>query len=279
MNEQDWRLLDVDRAVEELRVDGWLLVKGDRVRLRPRGRGDVFDLTLDGKAAQVESIEQDLDGNFLVAVVLEEDPGAYLGLLRMPGHRFFFTPRELERLPPEPSSQNVAAAPTILVACIGNVFLGDDGFGVEVAQRLARRAFPEGVTVADYGIRGYDLAYALVKGADYTILVDACPQGETPGTVFVLEPDLAELDAPSSTPMVLDAHDLNPIHVLRLARSLGAELKTVVVVGCEPATLGPPEGHMGLSDPVAKAVDDAVAVIEDLIARYSAGETREPQVP
>jgi hydrogenase maturation protease len=165
------------------------------------------------------------------------------------------------------------------VACIGNVFLGDDGFGVEVAQRLAGRALPEGVTVTDYGIRGYDLAYALVRGADYTILVDACPQGEIPGTVFVLEPDLADLDAASPAPMVLDAHDLNPIHVLRLARSLGAELGKVVVVGCEPATLGPPGGHMGLSEPVAEAVDHAVAVIEDLIARYSAGETRDPQVP
>jgi hydrogenase maturation protease len=279
VNQQDWRLLEADRSVEELRIDGWLLQKGDRVRLRPHGRGDVFDLTLDGKAAQVESVEQDLDGNFLVAVVLEEDPGAYLGLLRMPGHRFFFTPRELERLPAEPSRDNVAETPTILVACIGNVFLGDDGFGVEVAQRLAGRAFPEGVTVTDYGIRGYDLAYALVRGADYTILVDACPRGEAPGTVFVLEPDLAELDAPSPSPMVLDAHDLNPIHVLRLARSLGAELGRVVVVGCEPATLGPPGGHMGLSEPVVEAVEDAVAVIQDLIARYSAGETRDPQVP
>jgi hydrogenase maturation protease len=279
VNEQDWRLLEADRSVEELRIDGWLLQKGDRVRLRPHARGDVFDLTLDGKAAQVESIEQDLDGNFLVAVVLEDDPGAYLGLLRMPGHRFFFTPGELERLPAEPSSPTVAATPTILVACIGNVFLGDDGFGVEVAQRLAGRALPAGVTVTDYGIRGYDLAYALVRGADYTILVDACPQGDTPGTVFLLEPDLAELEASSAAPMMLDAHDLNPIHVLRLARSLGAEIGRVVVVGCEPATLGPPGGHMGLSQPVADAVNQAVAVIEDLIARYSAGETRDPQGP
>lgn len=266
MNEQDWRLLDADRSVEELRIGGWLVQKGDRVRLRPRARGDVFDLVLIGKAAVIESIEQDLEGKFLLSVVLDEDPGAYLGLLRQPGHRFFFAPGEVEPLPPEVSARPTATR-SILVAGIGNIFLGDDGFGVEVAQRLAARALPAGVTAADYGIRGYDLAYALVRGADRTILVDACPRGEVPGTVFVLEPDLADLDAPDSETAVLDAHDLNPLHVLRLARSLGAELKAVVVVGCEPATLGPPEGHMGLSAPVQAAVDEAVSLIEGLIER------------
>jgi hydrogenase maturation protease len=267
VNEQDWRLLDADRSVEELRIGGWLLQKGDRVRLRPRARGDVFDLVLDGKVAAVESIEQDLEGNFLVSVVLEEDPGAYLGLLRQPGHRFFFAPGEVEPLPLD-TAVRPAATSSILVAGIGNIFLGDDGFGVEVAQRLAARDLPDGVTVADYGIRGYDLAYALVRGADHTILVDACPRGEAPGTVFVLEPDLAELDAPDTGPPVLDGHDLNPIHVLHLARSLGAVLKQIVVVGCEPVTLGPPEGHMGLSQPVRAAVDEAVSLIHGLIERF-----------
>lgn len=269
MNEQDWRLLDADRSVEDLRIGGWLLQKGHRVILRPRARGDVFDLVLDGKTAAVESIEQDLEGNFLVSVVLEDDPGAYLGLLRQPGHRFFFAPEEVEPLPPDsPARPPAATTRSVLVAGIGNIFLGDDAFGVEVAQRLAARELPAGVTVADYGIRGYDLAYALVRGADRTILVDACPRGEAPGTLFVLEPDLAELDAPDAVPAVLDAHDLNPIHVLRLARSLGAELKPVVVVGCEPATLGPPEGQMGLSEPVRAAVDEAVVLIEGLIERF-----------
>ncbi len=272
MNEQDWRLLDADRSVEELRIGGWLIQKGDRVRLRPRARGDVFDLVLDGKIAAIESIEQDLEGNFLVAVVLDEDPGAYLGLLRQTGHRFFFSPQEVEPLPPDTPVRGAGATRSILVAGIGNIFLGDDGFGVEVAQRLAGRTLADGVTVADYGIRGYDLAYALVRGADHTILVDACPRGEAPGTVFVLEPDLAELDAPDAGPALLDAHDLNPLHVLRLARSLGAELKAVVVVGCEPATLGPPEGHMGLSQPVQAAVDEAVLLIEGLIQRFLDGD-------
>jgi hydrogenase maturation protease len=86
--------------------------------------------------------------------------------------------------------------------------------------------------------------------------------------VFVLEPDLAELDAPDTGPPVLDGHDLNPIHVLHLARSLGAVLKQIVVVGCEPVTLGPPEGHMGLSQPVRAAVDEAVSLIHGLIERF-----------
>lgn len=268
MNEQDWRLMEIDRSVGELRIGGWLLQKGDRVRLRPRARGDVFDLVLDGKPALVESIEQDLEGNFLVSVVLEEDPGAYLGLLRQPGHRFFFSPEEVEQLPPEGSPGRPAAGRTILVAGIGNIFLGDDGFGVEVARRLAARPQPDGVTVVDFGIRGYDLAYALVRGSDRTILVDACPRGEPPGTVFVLEPDLADLDASNTGQAVLDAHELNPVHVLRLARSLGAELMPVIVVGCEPATLGPPEGQMGLSEPVEAAVAEAVTLIERLVAGF-----------
>jgi hydrogenase maturation protease len=284
MNEADWRLLDADRSVEELRIDGWLIRAGDRVLLHPRGRGDVFDLVLDGKVAAVESIEQDLEGNFQLSVVLEEDPGAYLGLLRQPGHRFFFSPAEVSPLPPDAGPAAIVT-PAVLVAGIGNVFLGDDGFGVEVAQRLAARPLPAIVTVRDYGIRGYDLASALVRGADHTILVDACPRGERPGSVFVLEPDPAELDAPDGGGGVFDAHDLNPLHVLRLARSLGAKLESVVIVGCEPATLGPPEGHMGLSEAVGAAVDEAVTVVEGLIERFlnerggcrHAGDANDPE--
>ena len=115
---------------------------------------------------------------------------------------------------------------------------------------------------------GYDLAYALVRRSDRVILVDACPRGEPPGTLFVIEPDLEDLDAARRRAAVLDAHDLNPVDVLRLARSLGGELGPVVVVGCEPATLGPAEGQMGLSEPVQAAVDEAVTLIEGLVARF-----------
>lgn len=240
--------------------------KGDRVRLRPHARSDVFDLALAGRSATVSSVERDIEGRFYIAVLVDDDPGVSIGP-RRPGHRFFFAPEEVELAPVEEQPVE-SARRTILVAGIGNIFLGDDGFGVEVARRLAARPQPDGVTVVDYGIRGYDLAYALVRGSDRTILVDACPRGEPPGTVFVLEPDLADLDAPDAGQAVLDAHDLNPVHVLRLARSLGAELTPVIVVGCEPATLGPPEGLMALSAPVEAAVDEAVTLIEGLIARF-----------
>jgi hydrogenase maturation protease len=154
--------------------------------------------------------------------------------------------------------------PRILIACIGNIFLGDDGFGVEVAKRLLRRKLPEEARVVDYGIRGFDLAYALMDGYDVTIFVDATQRGGEPGTLYVIEPDLEELDRSEAT--LVDAHAMNPVKVLGLARSMGAEFGRILVVGCEPATLGPEEGQMGLSEPVEAAVDEAVGLIESLIA-------------
>ena len=91
----------------------------------------------------------------------------------------------------------------ILVACIGNIFLGDDGFGVEVARRFADRPLPEGVRLVDFGIRSYDLAYAMMEDWELIILVDAVPRGGEPGTVYVIEPELPAPDASprrSSTP-------------------------------------------------------------------------------
>lgn len=266
MNEEDWILLGADRPVEPLRLGGRLIDRGDRVRLHPRAGGDVFDLALDGRSAWVESIEQDLEGHFMVSVVLDDDPGGELGNRRQPGHRFFFAPDELEPLEPE-ETNGAAKSPSVLVAGIGNVFLGDDGFGVEVAQRLAQRSLPKGVRVEDYGIRGYDLAYALMARPDLAILVDACPRGDEPGTVYIVEPDLEELDDPAIAAGLPDGHDMNPVNVLRLAKALGGTLGSVVVVGCEPATLGPPEGLMELSQPVHAAVDEAIIQIEELIGR------------
>jgi hydrogenase maturation protease len=222
----------------------------------------------------VESVEQDLDGHFMVSVVLDDDPGALLGSHRQPGHRFFFSPGEIEPLEPAETGGPTASR-TVLVAGIGNVFLGDDGFGVEVAQRLALRPQPKGVRVEDYGIRGYDLAYALMARPDHAILIDACPRGETPGTVFLMEPDLEQLDDPAGGAAIPDAHDMNPLNVLRLVRALGGTLGPVTVVGCEPETLGPPEGLMGLSEPVRAAVDGAVDLIENLVVRYLNVETGE----
>lgn len=160
---------------------------------------------------------------------------------------------------------------TILVAGIGNIFLGDDGFGVEVAQQLASRQHAESVRVADYGIRGFDLAFALLDDPAATILVDAMPRGERPGTIYVLEPDL-DGDEPPASPDHADGsfqgHAMTPDSVFALVRALGGRPRNVTVVGCEPLTLGPEnEGCMGLSEPVANAVPEAVAIVEQLLAR------------
>src|ERR1700737_3551246 len=96
--------------------------------------------------------------------------------------------------------------PRILIACIGNIFLGDDGFGTEVALRLARRALPPGVMLKDFGIRGLDLTYALLDPYDLIILVDACPRGGEPGTVYLVEPDPIESSTEDRVPGPLEAH-------------------------------------------------------------------------
>jgi hydrogenase maturation protease len=239
--------------------------RGDRVRIRPRATADIFDLALTGRDATVDAIEQDFDGRYHIAVLLDDDPGLWLGP-RRPGHRFFFAPDEVERLDGVPRPAAPAVPGTVLVAGIGNIFLGDDGFGVEVVRRLVNRPLPDGVRVVDYGIRGFDLAYALAESPERTILIDACPRGDAPGTVYVLEPDLADLDADEPSHPLPDAHTMNPLQVLRLARSLGAGLQRVCLVGCEPATFGPPEGQLGLSEPVEAAIDRAVAVVESLLS-------------
>lgn len=242
------------------------LAPGDRVRLNPRAGGDVFDLALAGRKARIDVIEEDFEGRLHVGVILDDDPGRDLGAKGQPGHHFYFSPEEVERLGAD--EQHPAPAPTrVLVAGIGNIFMGDDGFGVEVIQRLLALRMPAGVMVRDIGIRGLDLAYALLDGPAHTILIDACPRNQPPGTLSVLEPDLSELDSPDAVAPVPDAHDMNPLNMLRLARAMGAELKNVVIVGCEPETLGPEEGLMALSEPVAQAVPRAVSLVEYLISR------------
>lgn len=159
------------------------------------------------------------------------------------------------------------AQPRVLVAGIGNVFLGDDGFGVEVAQALLRRPRLDGVRVVDYGIRGFDLAFAMLDGPGATILVDAMPRGARPGTVFVLEPDLDAVEDPSAAPDhgqgAFQGHGMTPAAVLTLVRTLGGQPRNVLVVGCEPESFGPENvGRMGLSDTVTAAVPEAVAVVE-----------------
>jgi hydrogenase maturation protease len=150
----------------------------------------------------------------------------------------------------------------LLVAGIGNVFFGDDGFGVEVARRLGARPQPEGVRIADFGIRGIDLAYALTDGVDAAILIDAVPRGGAPGTLYVLEPDVRA--APAGT--IADTHRLDPSTVLGLLCTLGDHQPVVRLVGCEPSAGSDDEMMLGLSAPVAAAVDEAVTLVEALVA-------------
>jgi len=199
--------------------------------------------------------------------------------------------------------------PRILIAGIGNIFFGDDAFGVEVAHRLMMRKLPASVRVADFGIRGYDLAYALMDGYDVAILVDASPRGGIPGTVYEIEPDLQSGEAAPGQGIApaIDGHSMDPMRVLASVKALGGDFKRVLVVGCEPESLGIetagtaktaetgdadpasdqfadfgaldeiPQGRMGLSPPVAAAVDVAVTVIESLIWRILAEAPGQPR--
>ncbi len=269
MNEWEWRLLEDKTPVDSLEIAGIQVKAGDRVRLRPRQGGDVLDIALAGQTATIEALEQDYEGKFHVCVVLDNDPGRDMGLLRQPGHRFFFDAEEVEPLPRQNEGQDQAMQkPSLLIAGIGNIFLGDDGFGVEVVRRLAQRKLPAGVRVADFGIRGFDLAYALQDGYKTTILVDAFPHGQEPGTISLIEPDLQTFGSEEAPQSGVDTHGMNPMNVLRMAASMGAPLKGIMLVGCEPATLGPDEGQMGLSQPVEKAVDEAVDLLEILVGNW-----------
>jgi hydrogenase maturation protease len=157
----------------------------------------------------------------------------------------------------------------ILIACVGNIFLGDDGFGTEVARELARRPLPPGVILKDFGIRGLDLTYALLDPYELVILVDACPRGGKPGTVYLIEPE--SIDSVGS-PALVEAHAMNPLSVLRAVKSMGGAPGRVLIVGCEPADLGSDDGRLGLSEPVKAAVDEAIVMIESLVSKNLAGE-------
>ncbi|MGH2534863.1 MAG: hydrogenase maturation protease [Thermomicrobiales bacterium] len=156
----------------------------------------------------------------------------------------------------------------MLVAGVGNIFLGDDGFGVEVARRLAAEPFPDWVRVADFGIRGVHLAYELLDGYETAILVDATPRGGQPGTIYVIEPDMESV--PTGT--LLDAHSLEPDAVFGMLKALGGGTGRLLVVGCEPADV---DDRIGLSEPVERAVDEAVRVVRELIAEAGPAQHQE----
>ncbi|HWI04689.1 MAG TPA: hydrogenase maturation protease [Acidimicrobiales bacterium] len=150
------------------------------------------------------------------------------------------------------------SAARIFVVGVGNIFLGDDGFGVEVATRMRRRPVPDGVRVEEYGIRGVHLAYALLEGGfDLVVLVDTLDVGEEPGAVSVFESELG--DAGEVLP---DAHDLDPASVMGLLAGLGGSVGRMLVVGCQPSNL---EERIGLSPAVEAAVEEAITVVEELV--------------
>jgi hydrogenase maturation protease len=166
--------------------------------------------------------------------------------------------------------------PRILVAGIGNIFLGDDGFGVEVVRRLAERVLPKGVQVVDFGIRGMDLVYALLEEHDTVLFVDAAPCGGRPGDLYVIEPQIQE-----NGQVTLDAHGMNPVKVLALARAMGAPPVRTVVIGCEPETSLPAmdgdEVRVGLSAPVRTAVEEAVHLVMELVETLCAEHAEIPK--
>jgi hydrogenase maturation protease len=161
---------------------------------------------------------------------------------------------------------------TVLIAGIGNIFQGDDAFGVEVAQRLICAALPPDVKVVDFGIRGVDLTYALMDGHDTVILVDAAARGEAPGTLSLIEcdrPSTKPLDAP-----IVSAHDLDPAKVMQLVQALGGNCRRVLLVACEPADCGGDEGRMGLTPPVAAAIEPAIEMIHSLLTELRESDAR-----
>lgn len=169
----------------------------------------------------------------------------------------------------------------ILVAGIGNVFLGDDGFGVDVVHRVDGRALPECVDVVDYGIRGVHLAYDLLDGAYRTlIMVDAVPLNEPPGTLAVLElderPPSTEAHERRAITPVMDAHSMSPDVVLKLLHGLGGHVERTLVVGCQPTVTA---ARMTLSGPVRAALGDAVRMVLRVATEEAAKLTTRNTLP
>lgn len=158
--------------------------------------------------------------------------------------------------------------PSILIAGVGNIFLGDDAFGVEVVRALASAPLSHGVSAVDYGIRGFDLAFSLLDPWDTVVIVDALSRGGEPGTLYLLEPDLSTLKDSPSPESTIDPHGMDPMRVLQLAISMGNVRARVIVVGCEPKDFGDElEGRMGLSDAVQSSIESAVEMVKDVVGQ------------
>ena len=277
MNEWEWNLLEDKAAtVSHVEIDGIAVKIGDRVRLRPKEGGDILDIALRGQIAIIESIEEDYEGAQHICVVIEDDPGRDLGMMRQPGHRFFFTPGG-NGTPPAVTATAAeangrkAVKPTILVAGIGNIFLGDDAFGVEVVRRLHERA------ICPRKCASSTSAFAA------SIWLMPCRMAtRPPSSSMHFLTDKRPEPSPSSNRMhseiaaapdsLVEAHSMHPLNVLRMAAAMNGSLNRVLLVGCEPASLGGDEGYMGLSEPVEAAVEEAVNATEALVRRLLAGE-------
>ena len=245
-------------APDTVTVDGVELRRRSRVRLRPRSRADVFDVALEGKTAIVEELVESMEGVVQLAVTVEDDPGprprpgppdrpSFL-LLRGRGRaaRDRGSRRSRRSASWSPGSGTSSSATT--------------GSASRWRAAWPRATLPAGVDVVDFGIRGMDLAYAL-RDYDVAILVDAVPRGGAPGTLYLIEPDV---DAVEAGP---DAHGMDPVKVLALARGLGDPLPRVLVVGCEPATVPSEDEDLSaeLSEAVRAALDGAVRMVESLL--------------
>jgi hydrogenase maturation protease len=180
----------------------------------------------------------------------------------------------------DPSSIDplTAPAPRVLIAGIGNIFLGDDAFGCEVAQRLLQSESPAGVKIVDFGIRGLDLMYALSEPWDAAILIDAVPRGEAPGTLFLIEVGIADIaEAGRASPM-LEAHSMNPLNVLRAAAAMGSLPNRIYIVGCQPSAVPEDDIQMEISEPVWRSLEPAMQMVQQIIRRLFAAppDTIEP---
>ncbi len=264
MSDELWWEPEVDGTFDPwsdtIDIGGVAVGSGARVRLHPRRRSDAQDFFVDGRMASVAGVFNDVSGDVYLAVAVD-DPDADADLHRWHGRYLYFHPDEVEVLseggsPHDPRQDDSR----VLVAGVGNIFLGDDGFGVEVAGRLDPVSVPAGVKVADFGIRGVHLAYELLDGYDTLILVDAVSRGDPPGTVSVIE------HAPGDeggTLAAMDAHGMDPSAVLAMAGDLGARVDRVLVVACEA---GDVSDGIGLTAPVTEAVPHAIDAIHELLA-------------
>jgi len=179
----------------------------------------------------------------------------------------------IQRAFEQKSQSEIFTLKGILIAGIGNIFRGDDAFGCEVAAELAKQTLPDCVTVCDFGIRSYDLAYAMMEDYNVVILIDASPRGETPGTLYLIEPETGKNKLDERGEEVVNAHSMNPVRALDMVRYLGGYPKKLYVLGCEPGVLESEEGRMGLSEQVKAAVDPAVNMIKKLIFDIRADES------